>query len=156
AGRSSCSTSPTSHTRTERRRSRVGASSPSASMLTTRRSTGPPTSPSGLARSRPVRAAGTSCTAGSMRSRAMNPVVNPHLSTSVYAGVPQIEPLVTDWVRATDQAKRKQVADEIQKVAFGEVVYVPWGEWLMPTAFRKNVHGILKFNAPLFWNVQIV
>jgi peptide/nickel transport system substrate-binding protein len=87
---------------------------------------------------------------------AMTPVVHPHLSTSVYAGIPQIEPLVTDWVRATDQTKRKQVANEIQKVAFGEVVYVPWGEWLMPTAFRKNVQGILKFNAPLFWNVQIV
>jgi len=34
------------------------------------------------------------------------------------------------------------------------VAYVPWGEWLMPTAFRNNVQGILKFNAPLFWNVQ--
>ena len=79
----------------------------------------------------------------------MNPVANPHL----YA-IPQIEKLVTDWVRATDQTKRKQVTDEIQKVALGEVAYVPWGEWLMPTAFRKNIQGILKFNAPLFWNVQ--
>jgi hypothetical protein len=35
------------------------------------------------------------------------------------------------------------------------VVYVPWGEWVWPTAFRKNVHGILKFTAPLFWNVTI-
>ena len=85
----------------------------------------------------------------------MNPVVNPHLSTSVYAGSPQIEKLATDWVRATDQAKRKQVANETQKIALDEMVYVPWGEWLMPTAFRKNVQGILKFNAPLFWNVQI-
>jgi peptide/nickel transport system substrate-binding protein len=85
---------------------------------------------------------------------AMNPVVNPHLSGEVYAGVPQIEKLVTDWVRATDQRKRKAIADEIQKVALSEAVYVPWGEWLMPTAFRKNVQGILRFNAPLFWNVQ--
>jgi peptide/nickel transport system substrate-binding protein len=85
---------------------------------------------------------------------AMNPVVNPHLSGEVYANFPQIEKLVTDWVRATDQRKRKAIADEIQKVALSEVVYVPWGEWLMPTAFRKNVQGILRFNAPLFWNVQ--
>ncbi|HEV8532758.1 MAG TPA: ABC transporter substrate-binding protein, partial [Methylomirabilota bacterium] len=43
--------------------------------------------------------------------------------------IPQLEKLTTDWVRATDQTKRKQIADEIQKVALGEVAYVPWGEW---------------------------
>jgi peptide/nickel transport system substrate-binding protein len=69
--------------------------------------------------------------------------------------VPQLEKLTTDWLHATDQAKRKQLADDIQKVALGEVTYVPWGEWQWPTAFRKNVQGILKFTAPLFWNVTI-
>ena len=53
--------------------------------------------------------------------------------------IPQLEKLVTDWVRATDQTKRKQLADEVQKVALSEVTYVPWGEWVQPTAFRKNV-----------------
>jgi peptide/nickel transport system substrate-binding protein len=69
--------------------------------------------------------------------------------------IPQLQKLTTDWVRTTDQAKRKQIADEIQKVAFSEVAYVPWGEWFLPTAFRKNVQGILKFTAPVFWNVVI-
>jgi peptide/nickel transport system substrate-binding protein len=69
--------------------------------------------------------------------------------------IPQLEKLVTDWVRTTDQAKRKQLADEIQKVALSEVAYVPWGEWFQPTAFRKNVQGVLKFGAPIFWNVRI-
>jgi peptide/nickel transport system substrate-binding protein len=69
--------------------------------------------------------------------------------------IPQIEKLVTDWVRATDQARRKQLAAEVQKVALDEVAYVPWGEWDMPTAFRKNVQGILKFTTPVFWNVTI-
>jgi peptide/nickel transport system substrate-binding protein len=78
----------------------------------------------------------------------MDPVVNPPLSG---AGP---EKLVTDWVRATDQMKRKQLTNEMQKVALSEVAFVPWGEWLMPTVFRRNVQGILKFNAPLFWNVQ--
>src|SRR5919108_1250213 len=62
--------------------------------------------------------------------------------------VPQLETLITDWVRATDPAKRKQLAEEIQGVALDEVAYVPWGEWFLPTAFRKNVAGILKFIAP--------
>jgi ABC-type dipeptide transport system, periplasmic component len=69
--------------------------------------------------------------------------------------IPQLEKLITDWVRATDQAKRKQIADEVQKVALSEVAYVPWGEWFSPTAYRKNVQGVLKFGAPVFWNVKI-
>jgi peptide/nickel transport system substrate-binding protein len=58
-------------------------------------------------------------------------------------------------VRATDQTKRKQLADEVQNVALSEVTYVPWGEWVQPTAFRRNVRGVLKFGAPLFWNVKV-
>jgi peptide/nickel transport system substrate-binding protein len=69
--------------------------------------------------------------------------------------IPQLEKLITDFVRATDQPRRKQLADEIQRIALDEVAYVPWGEWFLPTAFRKNVTGILKFIAPLFWNVSI-
>jgi len=70
--------------------------------------------------------------------------------------VPQLEKLVTDWVRATDQTKRKQLADEIQKVTLSEVTYVPWGEWVQPTAFRKNVQDVLKFGAPIFWNMKVI
>jgi peptide/nickel transport system substrate-binding protein len=69
--------------------------------------------------------------------------------------VPQLEKLVAEWVQTTDQTKRKQLADEAQKVALSEVTYVPWGEWFQPTAFRKNVQGVLKFAAPIFWNVRI-
>jgi len=69
--------------------------------------------------------------------------------------IPQLEKLVTEWVRATDQAKRKQLADEVQRVALTEVPYVPWGEWVQPAACRKNLEGILKFGAPVFWNVKL-
>jgi peptide/nickel transport system substrate-binding protein len=69
--------------------------------------------------------------------------------------IPQLEKLIINWVRATDQPKRKQLADEIQKVALSEVPYVPWGEWFQPTAYRKSVQGVLKFGAPIFWNVRI-
>jgi peptide/nickel transport system substrate-binding protein len=69
--------------------------------------------------------------------------------------VPQLEKLVTDWLRATDQRGRKLLADEIQKVALNEVTYVPLGEWFQPTAFRKNVRDVIKFDAPIFWNVKV-
>jgi peptide/nickel transport system substrate-binding protein len=69
--------------------------------------------------------------------------------------IPQLEKLITAFVRATDPGQRKQLAAEVQKVALDEVAYVPWGEYVLPTAHRKNVSGILKFIAPLFWNVSI-
>ena len=34
-------------------------------------------------------------------------------------------------------------------------MYVPFGQWVLPTAYRKNVTGVLQFPAPLFWNVSI-
>ena len=68
--------------------------------------------------------------------------------------IPQLEKLTTRWVRASDQTKRKELAIDIQKIALGEVAYVPWGEWFLLTAFRKNVQGVLKFAAPVFWNVK--
>jgi peptide/nickel transport system substrate-binding protein len=91
----------------------------------------------------------------------MNPAVHLALSGAGenawfgWPNIPQLEALTIDWVRATDQTRRRQLADEIQKVAFDEVAYVPWGEWSLPTAFRKEVQGVLKFTAPVFWNVKI-
>jgi peptide/nickel transport system substrate-binding protein len=69
--------------------------------------------------------------------------------------IPEIEKLVGDWSRATNEAKRQQLADEVQRVALTEVTYVPWGQWSQPTAFRNSVRDILKFGAPVFWNVKI-
>lgn len=69
--------------------------------------------------------------------------------------MPQLEKLVTDWVRAADQTKRLQLGDEIQKIALGEVTYVPWGEWVQPTAFRRKVRNVLKFGSPIFWSVKL-
>jgi peptide/nickel transport system substrate-binding protein len=69
--------------------------------------------------------------------------------------IPQLERLVAEWVRASDQSQRKQLAEQVQKVALSEVPYVPMGQWVQPTAFRKNVRNILNFGAPIFWNVRV-
>jgi peptide/nickel transport system substrate-binding protein len=65
------------------------------------------------------------------------------------------EKFVTDWVRASDETKRLRIADEVQRVALSEVTYVPWGQWSQLTALRKNVRDVVKFAAPLFWNVKL-
>jgi peptide/nickel transport system substrate-binding protein len=72
-----------------------------------------------------------------------------------WPNVPQLEKLGIEWVHAKDQTKRKQVADDIQRIALSEVTYLPWGEWVQPTVFRKNVRDVLKFGAPIFWNINL-
>lgn len=66
-----------------------------------------------------------------------------------------MEKLRAEWARTTDLAKRKQLADQVQLVAFDYVPYVPWGQWVLPSAHRKNVRGVLQFGAQLLWNVSL-
>jgi peptide/nickel transport system substrate-binding protein len=70
--------------------------------------------------------------------------------------VPALEKLGLEWVRAVEEPKRQRLADEAQRIALDEVTYVPWGQWAQPTAFRRSVRDVLKFTAPIFWNVKLV
>jgi peptide/nickel transport system substrate-binding protein len=96
-----------------------------------------------------------------MAADVMNPAVHFALSGAGagawfgWPDVPQLEKIVRDWVRESDPSKRKTLATDVQKFALSEATYVPFGEWVQPTAFRKNVRGMLQFVAPLFWNVSI-
>ena len=42
-----------------------------------------------------------------------------------------------------------------QKLTYDDVPYVSWGQFVVPNAFRKNVHGVLQFGATLLWNVSV-
>jgi peptide/nickel transport system substrate-binding protein len=90
-----------------------------------------------------------------------NPAVHAGVSgagATAWFGWPEhgeIEKLRLDWVRATDRAKQKQIADQIQRLVLDEVLYVPWGQWTLPYALTRKVQGMLRFPAPLFWNVTI-
>ncbi len=66
-----------------------------------------------------------------------------------------MEKMRRDWVAQTDPGKRKRLAEEIQKLAYDDVPYALWGEFVTPAAFRKNVRGMLPFAAPLLWNISI-
>ncbi len=30
-----------------------------------------------------------------------------------------------------------------------------WGQFIAPSAFRKNVQGVLQFGATILWNIQV-
>jgi peptide/nickel transport system substrate-binding protein len=70
--------------------------------------------------------------------------------------VPELEKLITEWVRAPDEPKRLRLADEVQRIALDEVTYVPWGQWLQPTASRRKVRDVPKFVAPAHMGWSLV
>jgi peptide/nickel transport system substrate-binding protein len=61
--------------------------------------------------------------------------------------------LRNQWLAAPNLAKQQRVCREIQALAFEEVPYFPIGQYNQPTAYRKNITGILDGTA-VFWNVR--
>jgi peptide/nickel transport system substrate-binding protein len=72
-----------------------------------------------------------------------------------WPSIPEIEKLRLDWFDAPDVAAQQTICQNIQKMAFDQVPYVPLGFYYQPTAFRSNLTGILK-GVPMFYNVQRV
>ncbi len=47
------------------------------------------------------------------------------------------------------------IAEEIQKEAYDQVIYIPLGQFLTPSAWRKSLTGVLEGPAtPVWWNVD--
>jgi peptide/nickel transport system substrate-binding protein len=58
------------------------------------------------------------------------------------------------WFNAPDDAAAKAATAEMQRIAFDEVPYMPLGRYYQPTAYRRNITGMLKGQPPLFWNIR--
>jgi peptide/nickel transport system substrate-binding protein len=66
-----------------------------------------------------------------------------------------MERLRTEWARAEDSDKRNALLEEIQRMAYDEVPYVPLGQWTQRRAYRSHVKGVVPFAAPVLWNVRL-
>jgi len=67
---------------------------------------------------------------------------------------PTGEALRDRWLAASAQADQVALARQIQANAFEQVPYVTVGQFQQPTAFRRNVTGIVISPVPFFWNVD--
>jgi len=89
----------------------------------------------------------------------INPAVNGSLrGNGLAAGrgwptSPQLEALRDNWLVATDLAEQKRIAEQIQLQALIDIPYIPLGQILASTAYRRDLTGILSGFA-LFWNVR--
>ncbi len=70
-----------------------------------------------------------------------------------WATMPRIEELRAAWFRAPDLAAQQAICRDIQVEAMKEVPYYPVGQWMQPTAYRRNITGVQEGFAT-FWNVR--
>jgi peptide/nickel transport system substrate-binding protein len=89
-----------------------------------------------------------------------NPITNPAIGAQgekSWFGWPsddQIEKLRDEFARATDDAKKKALAEQIQARAFDVATHAPLGEYANPLAARKSVTGFVTGPGNLYWNIK--
>src|SRR5580704_6478418 len=67
----------------------------------------------------------------------------------------RIEQLRDAFARSLSPEEQKKIADEIQKENYDQVIYIPLGQYLIPSAWRKSLTGVLDGPAtPIFWNID--
>ena len=67
----------------------------------------------------------------------------------------EIEKLRDAYARASSPDEQKKIATEIQKLNYERVIYIPLGQYLLPSGWRKSLTGVLDGPAtPIFWNID--
>jgi peptide/nickel transport system substrate-binding protein len=66
---------------------------------------------------------------------------------------PKLEALIGDWLKASDPAAQRRLAAAIQTEAYQSLPYVPTGQFVIPTAYRRELHGIIIAPVVFIWNV---
>jgi peptide/nickel transport system substrate-binding protein len=66
----------------------------------------------------------------------------------------KLEELRDAWFAATDAAGAKKAADAVQARAFDFVPYIPTAQFILPTAYRTNLSGVIIAPITLLWNVD--
>ena len=67
---------------------------------------------------------------------------------------PELEKLRDAFARATEEPKKKELAEAIQARAFEIGTHAPLGEYVNPLAARKNVSGWVIGPGDIYWNVK--
>ena len=77
-----------------------------------------------------------------------NLATNPYIRGDGKSGLPGwpkssgFEALRQDWLDTADPAKQKQIAVEAQLQLWHDVPYIPMGQWLRVTAYRRDLANV--------------
>ena len=64
------------------------------------------------------------------------------------------EALAEEWLYAPDEAGQKKAAAALGRLALEEVATIPLGKFVIRTAYRKSLTGMLKGSAPYPWGLK--
>ena len=62
--------------------------------------------------------------------------------------------LRNEFMRATDEAGKKKLVEQIHARAYEVGTHVPLGEYSQPVAARKNISGFFVHNSNIYWNLK--
>ncbi|MBR0647232.1 ABC transporter substrate-binding protein [Plastoroseomonas hellenica] len=65
----------------------------------------------------------------------------------------EIERLRGAWVEAAEEPERVQIAQALNRRAMEVMAYVPLGYYWQPSAWRRNLTGVFRAPATVFWNI---
>ena len=90
-----------------------------------------------------------------------NPIIHTWLGAACDRGLfgwpcdPEVEKMRSAWGFAQTDAERLKIATEMQKRAIEQVVYVPFGQWASPIAYRADrLDGIIGVSGlAVLWNI---
>lgn len=68
--------------------------------------------------------------------------------------VPEIESLRLEFARAKDDAERKKITAQLQKLVIDEGVVAPLGQFLIPAAYSTKLSDVLPSPVTVFWNLK--
>ena len=67
---------------------------------------------------------------------------------------PLISAMIESYEGKVDAAKRQASLVKLHQRLFEGIPYVNFGQWFGPTAWRKEVSGLLESAIPLYWNIS--
>jgi peptide/nickel transport system substrate-binding protein len=66
----------------------------------------------------------------------------------------KMEELRNAWFEATDPAEQKKLIDAMQAHGWEAVPFIPTAQFVIPTAYRSNISGLLISPIAFLWNVE--
>jgi peptide/nickel transport system substrate-binding protein len=92
----------------------------------------------------------------------LNPVANASVNSKGkvggWFGWPEdakIEALRDQYARSSSPDEQKKIAAEIQARVYEQVTYIPLGQYVAPSVWRKSLSGVVDGPAtPVFWNID--
>lgn len=67
---------------------------------------------------------------------------------------PEVEALRMKFALTSDPAEQKKIADEVQRIAVDEGLYVPLGQMSVPSVYSKKLTGVVHSPVTAFWNIK--